>query len=756
MGARNSLLGLLCAGAFALRAMAWKSAKAAAPAFPFDEPDYADETLARAWANARAHHDLGMAALREGRGDDALHRFQEALRASPDCADAHFGVGVTLRMAGRLDAAVASLQAAVRLDSGNAEYHNSLANLHAAQGRHRDAAESYGAAVRLRPDLIELHVNLGIARMDLAEWEQAEASFRQALGRDPGHARAHANLGIALLRQGRAPEAADSLQTAIRLAPGYALAQTNLGLALLRLGQVGEAVRRHDAALALRPDYAEAHSNRGAALLRLGRVEEALASCRTAVGLKANATTWGNLGLAFNKAKRNDEALKCFEAAVGLSPESAEAHSNLGVGFIALRRFDEAVSVLERAVALNPGYADAHSNLGNALRLRGNTATAIAGRRTRAGFEAGLAACLRAIAIDPDLAQAHHNVGAAYADALMLEEAEAAYRRAIALGSQAIETHVNLADLLLLKGDYERGWPEYEWRYPADEPLRPLPQALWKGQDPAGLRLLVLGEQGIGDELLFFAVVPELAARGATVVVECERRLVPLLRRSLSGVEVVARTDPPHPRLLSADIDFQVAEISAAAVLRPSSRDFPPLAPYLVVESDAAATLRRAYGGGEAPLVGISWWSGNEKVGAIDTVPLADWLPILAVPGIRFVNLQYGDHGAEVAAARQASGADIVVDDSVDPMVDMDRAAAQMAAMDLVITINNATAQMASVLGVPVWNMVAYVPDWRMGLDGDSSPWYHGMRLFRQPAMGAWEPVVARVAAALAGWAAPG
>jgi len=766
------------------------------------------QVLVRDRRNAAALHLLGMIALRLGNGADALRHFNDAVKARPDFADAHYGLGVTQRMAGRPDAAAWSLQAAVRLRPDNPEFHNSLGNLLAAQHRHREAAECYGAAVRLRPDFAELRVNLGITRMDLQEWAAAEESFRHALALDPRNVRAHANLGVALRQQNRTAEAIASLENAVRLAPGYALAHTNLGLALQSEGRAEEALRCHDAALAAKPDYAEAHSNRGAALTRLGRAEEAVASCRIAVQLKRDATTCGNLGLALQKAERHAEALACFEAAVGFSPDSAEANSNLGVCFIDLCRYDEAIAALGRAVALDPDYAEAYSNLGSALMLRGNTAEAIAacghavsleptsaeahsnlggalqaaGRlddaiaecdraiaidpalasahafqglalQGKAQPEDALAACLKAIEINPKLASAHVNGGNVQLEMGRTGDALAFYRRAVALKPDLSEGHCNLGATLLLLGEYEEGWKEYEWRFES-APRRPFPQRYWSGEDLAGRRLLVWGEQGIGDELLFFGFVPELMERGAAVVVECSPRLVPLLTRSFQGVEVFACSNPPHPRLLGSDIDFQVSEVTAAAVLRPSRNQFRPLAPYVVCDADVAAGLRRAYGGGDVPLVGISWFSGNPRLGAVDTLPLADWLPILKVPGVRFVNLQYGDRAAEIAAARQASGADIVVDAGVDPLVDMDRAAAQMAAMDLVITINNATAQMASTLGRPVWNLLAFVADWRMGLEGDTSPWYHGMRLFRQHAAGAWGPVVAEVTAALGEWLA--
>ena len=238
---------------------------------------------------------------------------------------------------------------------------------------------------------------------------------------------------------------------------------------------------------------------------------------------------------------------------------------------------------------------------------------------------------------------------------------------------------------------------------------------------------------------MYFGLCAELVALGALVVVECQPRLVPLLKRSLPSVEVVALGSL---RCLADDIDFQVPAASLASVLRPNLEGFQPIEPYLIPDLERVAELRRrTQDCGTSILVGVSWRTRHHSLSGDFSIPLNVFEAVLGVEGVRFVSLQYGDHGQEI----QASGFPLLVDASVDPLVDMDRFAAQVAAMDLVISIDNSTVSMATGLGKPTWCLVTPCPEWRMSGDGEDSRWHPTLRLFRQSEPGNWSSVVERV-----------
>jgi len=157
------------------------------------------------------------------------------------------------------------------------------------------------------------------------------------------------------------------------------------------------------------------------------------------------------------------------------------------------------------------------------------------------------------------------------------------------------------------------------------------------------------------------------------------------------------------------------------------------------------AIRQRYLDGGDDLLVGISWVSRNVDIGEAKSMLLADWRPVIDIPGVTFVDLQYGDTASERKAFEEATGAKIIHDDGIDQMKDLDAFAAQVAAMDLVITVSNTTAHMAGGLGVPAWVMLHTAPlnCWLLGRT--DSLWYPSARLFRQSRVGEWADVVERL-----------
>jgi len=145
-------------------------------------------------------------------------------------------------------------------------------------------------------------------------------------------------------------------------------------------------------------------------------------------------------------------------------------------------------------------------------------------------------------------------------------------------------------------------------------------------------------------------------------------------------------------------------------------------------------------------LVGISFRSGNSQEGSKRSVGLEYWGPILKVGGARFVNLQYGECSRQLQVAYERFGVEVLKDERIDPFRALESFAAQVAAMDVVISVDNSTVHFAGALGVEVWTMLPTVPDWRWGLEGDRTQWYPTMRLFRQAERGEWKPVISRVA----------
>ena len=265
--------------------------------------------------------------------------------------------------------------------------------------------------------------------------------------------------------------------------------------------------------------------------------------------------------------------------------------------------------------------------------------------------------------------------------------------------------------------------------------------------------MLVWGEQGVGDEILFAGMVPDLIEAGAKVVLECDPRLVPLFERSFPGVGYLARG--AAGARLEGTFDYQIPSGSLGRWLRPDLKAFPKRTALLAADEPRRDALRRKYleAGGEF-LVGLAWRSKNPRIGGLKSMRLSDLAALFDVPGARFVDLQYGDTADERAALTKATGKTLLHDDGIDQMADLDAFAAQVAAMDLAVSVSNTTVHVAGALGVPAWVMLSTAPMWRWMSDAEGSPWYPSVRLFRQARRGDWADVVKRIRAALEAFAA--
>ncbi|MGE0722919.1 MAG: hypothetical protein AB7O45_01020 [Alphaproteobacteria bacterium] len=317
-------------------------------------------------------------------------------------------------------------------------------------------------------------------------------------------------------------------------------------------------------------------------------------------------------------------------------------------------------------------------------------------------------------------------------------------RRRTRIGSPA------LLMALLRAGRIEDALPDLDLRWQtAGAPPRPFIGASWDGRPLPDQTLLVWGEQGLGEEIWAAALLPAAARRVGRVVVECAPRLARLLRRSFPAITVVPRGDPPTVPP-GHSVAAQVASVALVRALGPAAVRDLPHPPHLRADPAQVATLRARYRAlGAGPLVGLSWRSANRHAALAKSASLAEWRPILGRRAV-FVDLQYGDTAADRDRAA-ASGIAIHRDPSVDPLGDLDPVAAQVAAMDMVVTVSNTTAHLAGGLGV---SSVVLLPRGRgqvwSWLDG-TRPWYSRMRICRQPRAGDWTAAVAAAAAHLDG-----
>jgi tetratricopeptide (TPR) repeat protein len=476
------------------------------------------------------------------------------------------------------------------------------------------------------------------------------------------------------------------------------------GIAAHAAGRLAEAVDWFRKAVAAAPDDPKARLNLGVALKDTGESTESEACYRQAIAMAPGfAAAHNNLGILLADTDRNDEAFVCFEEALRLDPGHADARHNRGAVLAALHRHDEALPDFHAAIAANPGDAEYHNSLGASLAVLGRT-----------------------------------------------DEAFACYERALALDPAHAWAHFNRSQAWLLRGEWRRGFAEWEWRKKLPTfPRRLWEKPAWDGTSMPRATLLVHCEQGLGDTLQFVRFARAAKQRVGRVVLECQPALLPLLSRCKWIDELVAKGSelPPH--------DVQASLLSLPHLLDLGGESLGEGGPALTADpaliAHWKAVLAKLPGGPTTRKIGIAW-QGNPKYkrDVSRSVPLAAFEPLALVPGVTLVSLQKGAGREHLTDPTKRPSFKLVdlgpdVDEAAGAFMDT---AAIMMNLDLVITSDTSIPHLAGGLGVPVWVALAATPDFRWLDTGDCSPWYPSMRLFRQPKPGDWTSVFAAIRAA--------
>jgi len=501
-------------------------------------------------------------------------------------------------------------------------------------------------------------------------------------------------------REGRLAEAEEIYRVVLAQMPENAHALHYLGLIRISRGNKEEGLKLIRQSVEMNPSVGLFHMNLAGALLDAGDVHGAEQSAREGIAKGAQgAQPHINLGQALWRQARFEEGLAAMQKAEELEPQRPDVQSFLGVYYTSLRRYDEAFAALGRAIEIDPNRAFHHANLGAAL-------------------------------------YATHQ----------LDESVVEYRKAIALQPDRPEFHADMALPMLVGGNWTEGFREYEWRLKVPHIValpRHYPQPQWDGSPIQGKTVFLYPEQGFGDAILFCRFAPMLRERGARVILEVRQELYNLVK-SLKGIDqLISRgTDVPS-------FDFHSALLSLPMHFKTTPENVPAQGPYLSADAARIERWRAEVVSveSEAKLrVGLVW--GGSKTARHDpqrSLPLEGFAPLAHVPGIRWYSLQVGEDAQQLAQPPQ--GMQIV--DLGRKIRDFADSAAAMAALDLVICVDTSAAHVAGATGRPVWMLEPYLPYWPWGIEGETTPWYPTMRIFRQPALDNWDGVLERVAEAL-------
>lgn len=634
------------------------------------------QTFEAALGEANALH-------KAGRLNEAASRYEALLQQTPNHAKILYFLGAAYASLGRLDQSVAVLERSLAQAPGDLNAMEMLGSTWLRAARPEKALPYFQEAARRsqRPDAdLRLATTLALCRRH-SEALQVFERLRAAGARDP---QTETGTAVCFAELGRPDDAERILKACVTRWPDNKKAQVALGNLLAQQGRFTEAEDTARACLATHPADPEVNRLKANILHRMGRFEDAETAYREAL-----------------QHNPNDAATLC----------------QLGEALIERHRLDAAEVELRRALTISPTDPGTLTALGRVLELRG-------------ALPAALELHNQALSYDPRNDNALINRAATKRFAGDFEGALSDYDAALQMRPGHPPAMASRALTLLTLGRLSEAWPHYRARIKAQAGAVDLAaDKPWDGTPITGKKVLVWAEYGLGDEILFASLIPEILREAAHCTLVCAPRLVSLFSRSFPGLTVL-----PAGTLPTGTYDVRLPLTDLAQVLRPTLATFPRHSGYLKVDEARAAALRASYRKENAPVVGISWRSAAGPTGRFKSTDLAQWSGILKMPGVSFVSLQYGDCRNEVADTIARSGAAITMDPDIDPSADLDAFAAQVAAMDLVISVSNTTVHLAGALGRPTWVLTPTGPGmhWYWLRSGNENPWYPSLRLFRQ------------------------
>lgn len=455
---------------------------------------------------------------------------------------------------------------------------------------------------------------------------------------------------------------------------------------------------------------------------RLGRYEKergdgarAEQFYREALRLKPDhVDAWISLGILLRAMERYSEAETCHREALRLDPENFQATLGLGNALLLQSRYRDAAEVLRDALTLNSQSSKAITSLGIALL---------------------------------DLAESHDVSG-------NVDAAKALYEEALALRPAEADVRFQYARFLLRHGDYANGWKFYESRLAGDDGQggianrQAMGKPRWRGERTAGT-LLIVGEQGIGDEMMFASTFPDALRDVGHCIIACDERLVPLFSRSfpqatVDGTMRGKKEGEGSSSVPAKPFDYWISAGSLPGLYRGSVDKFPGRTGYLVADEGRTARWRERLAAlGPGLKVGVSWRGGTagSTKSARRSLTLSQLQPVLSMPGVQFVSLQYGDCQKEIAGSP--------IHHWQEAIDDYEETAALVAALDLVITVCTAVVHLAGGIGKRTWVMTPVAAAAAYGTQDSSMVWYPQVKLFRQQKPEEWSPVISGVAQCL-------
>ena len=591
---------------------------------------------------------------------------------------------------------------------------NKLINLFN-EGYFKEVIDSAQLLAKKHPKAFMVWNILGAAYNEISKFKQAENCFQKALELSPNNVKVYYNLGITINRQGRLEEAIKIYRKVIHLDPNFVDAYNSMGNAFKDQGKIEESKVSYIRALELDPKYFEGYLSLGNLFFHQRKLDEAVQMYKQAIHFNPYyVEAYNNMGSVLKEKGKLKEAIVAYKKAIEIKFNYSEAYNNLGVVLKLDCKIDEAVQMYKQAIHFNPDYFEAYNNMGNLFRESGKVSLA-------------LDCYNKSLTINPNCAETFNCLGNVHKDNNEIVKAIKAYEKAIKLDSEFSEYAYNFGLMHLKIKDWKCGWKYYEnrWNLKNFKEEKIMSQKpLWQGD--FAKNLFVWAEQGVGDEVMFSSVIPQVKKSCNDLYVSCDERLFDLFKRSFdSNIKLVKKGFS----LDQSYYDYQVSAGTAFGYFRLTSDSFSKNdKPYLKCDDNLCAKIQKklkAKAKGSR-IIGVSWFTESKNDGekrSLSLSKLVDALP----DNILLVDLQYKSSLIDNNEQIYTIGKKFADLGKIDNFNDIETFAALIQACDLIVSIDNSTVHFAGALGKECHVLLPYshMSDWRWGIHGSKQSDYY-------------------------------
>ena len=621
---------------------------------------------------------------------------------------------------------------------------NELINLYS-KHKFSDVVEKAKYLLKKYPNAFLIWDLLGVSLAQLGMLNDAVFALKKVLSLNPNYAETYCNLANILKNQGKLDKAKEYYKKSISLNPNLAIPYCNMGVILHEQKKYSEAKKLYLKAISIHPNYADAYTNLGNVYNEVGRLEEAIEAYKKSILYNPNdADTYNNLGNAFKHQGNLDAAVESYKKSINLNPKFVKGYNNMGVALYEQGKIDDALKAYNKSIKLNPDYVKAHNNIGVILQKKGNLDEAIRvfqksiklkpddykvynyignTYQEQGNIEKAIESYKKSISINPSYVDAYNNLGIAFKYQGNVNNAILEYKKAISIKPKFIEAHLNLSFALLNIGEFYEGINEYEWRWKTVKgqfSQRHFSVPLWDGKkNLVGKRILVWSEQGVGDTINWSLFLSFITSKVEHCILECQQKLVPLLKNSFPNIEVNAENRSLDTK--RDDIDFHLPMGSLCKHFYDSFKYNSKAKPHLVPDPTRVNFWKKQLKNlGEGPYIGLCWKSLKTSSNRLqNNSNILQWKSILRMPDVKFINLQPKSFEDDIKKIHSEIGVTVHNFDDLDHFNDLYDVSALISALDMVISTKTTVPLIAAGVGTKTklanwrqssWNNVLFNP----------------------------------------------